>query len=182
MQGYWRFLLLVIFGLGSCAAPVRVEDLEGKTVSKVTIRQVGPTTTGDEVRLQKNVRTIAGSRYVSERVDEDVKALYESGLVNDVRVMAEPKRGGVEVIYEVTTRPRMGPSPIAGNTVFSDQRLAKESGLPVGQKVGRPELRTAARRIEAYYEAHGYPGTKVSLRSDSDDRIFIVEEGPGPPQ
>ncbi|HEY1120267.1 MAG TPA: POTRA domain-containing protein [Haloferula sp.] len=182
MFGRWLFLLLVVFGFGSCAAPVRVEDVEGKAVSKVTIRYVGPNTV-EEARLRTHIGTTGGSVYRTDRVDNDIKSLYESGLVNDVRVLAEPKRGEVEVVYEVTTRGRMAPPLCAGNTVFSDHRLAKESGLLVGHEVDGPTLGRAAKRIETFYHAHGYPGAKVSPKTQpaedgSVDFIFIVEEGP----
>ncbi|MCW1925416.1 hypothetical protein OKA05_22840 [Luteolibacter arcticus] len=179
MQRSWRLLLLVIFGLGSCAAPVRVEDVEGKAVSKVAIRYHGPRTV-EEARLRTHIGTTAGSVYKSDRVDNDIKALYESGLVNDVRVLAKPKRIGVEVVFKVQTRGAICCSGFAGNTVFSDQRLAKQTGIRVGQKIDGPILTTAARRIEAYYQARGYPGTRVIHRSESGVVIFIIEEGPGP--
>jgi outer membrane protein insertion porin family len=185
MQGRWRFLLLVVFGFGGCAAPVRVEDVEGKAVSKVTIRYVGPKTI-EEARLRACMGTTAGSVYKADQVDNDIKSLYESGLVNDVRVLAEPKRRGLEVIFEVKTRGVIGPGPgFAGNTVFSDHRLAKQTGVRAGQKIDAPTLLAASRRIEAYYEANGYRGTKVSVRTqtteDSNlDFIFIIEEGRGP--
>ncbi|MEK7950716.1 POTRA domain-containing protein [Luteolibacter soli] len=184
MHASARLLLLVIvslFGLEGCAtSPVRAEDIEGVRISKVTLRDVRPGLVSEE-RLWAQIKTRAGLRYESDKVDEDIKSLYESGLVNDVRVLAEPRRGGLEVIFEVQTRGMIGPgSGFAGNTVFSDQRLAKETGLRANEKIGRSELLTAARRVEAYYHAHGYPETRVSLRSDSDDWIFIIEEGPGP--
>jgi outer membrane protein insertion porin family len=187
MQVSGSFLLLLIvslFGLSGCAAPPASDaPLEGAMISKVAFLYVGPRTI-DENRLRTHIRTIAGSRYVNERVDEDIKALYESGLVNQVRVLAEPKRGGVEVVYEVTTRPRMGPSPFVGNTVFSDERLAKEAGLRVGQKPDRSNVLAAARNVEAYYHANGYPRTQVSVKFEDGFGTnpnaflqFIIEEG-----
>jgi outer membrane protein insertion porin family len=183
MSGYWRFLLLVICGFGSCAAPVRMEDVEGKAVSKVTIRYKGPTTV-DEVRLQTHIGTTAGSVYKSDQVDNDIKSLYGSGLVNDVRVLAKKNRRGLEVIFEVQARGMMGPGPgFAGNTVFSDQRLAKQTGIRVGQIIDGPTLVAAAKRLEAFYHANGYPGATVTTRTQtaedgSRDFIFIVEERP----
>jgi outer membrane protein insertion porin family len=188
MCRYWHFLLLVICGFGSCAAPVRVEDVEGKTVSKVIIRYVGPKH-GEETRLRTHIRTTAGSVYKSDRVDNDIKALYESGLVNDVRVLAEPNRRGVEVIFEVRASARMGPVLCVGNTAFSDQRLAKQAGFRVGQKLDRPKVMAAARKVEAYYHDNGYSQAQVSVRFEKDFGInpdaifqFIVEEGPAPDQ
>jgi outer membrane protein insertion porin family len=154
-------------------------------ISEVAIRYKGATTV-DEVRLQSYLRTTVGSRYKSEWIDDDIRSLYESGLVNDVRVLADPKRSGVEVIFEVQTRGMMGPGPgFAGNTVFSDERLAKQTGLLVGQKIDAPALAAAAKRVEAYYHANGYPRANVSARTQpaedgSMDFIFIIEEGPGP--
>ncbi|RYD47832.1 MAG: hypothetical protein EOP83_27435 [Verrucomicrobiaceae bacterium] len=180
------FVAGLLLGLAGCATTVRLEAIEGKTISEVSIRYRGPKTV-DEVRLRTHVRTVAGSPYKSERIDEDIKSLYESALVNDVRVLAEPKRGGVEVIYEVETRGGLmccGPG-FASNTVFSDQRLAKETGWRAGQKIDGPNLGAAARRLEAFYHEHGYPGAKVSTRTQPGaeanlDFIFIIEEGPGP--
>jgi outer membrane protein insertion porin family len=183
MRSYWCFLFLIIFGLGSCAAPVRVEDVEGKTVSKVIIRYVGPKHV-EEKRLRTYIGTTTGSRYETERTDDDIKALYESGLVNDVRVLAEPKRRGVEVIFEVTARARMGPVLCVGNTAFSDQRLAKQAGFRIGQKLDRPKIMAAARKVEAYYHANGYSEARVSVLFEKDFGInpdaifqFLVEEG-----
>lgn len=209
MQVPCRFLPLVVslLGLGGCVVPLPGEnrgargkvddrsdaagrkdedsakDVEGRLVSEVAIRYVGPKTIEEE-RLRVFIRTTSHSRYKSERVDEDIKSLYESGLVNDVRVQAELKRGGVEVVYEVKTRPRMGPSPFVGNTVFSDQRLALESELVVGDRLDRASLSAAARKIEAYYQRHGYTQAKVTVRDNAwganepEDFQFIIEEGP----
>ena len=151
-------------------------------ISSLSIHYAGAQTV-DQDRLQSYIGSKKGAPYQSEQIDNDIKSLYESGLVNEVRVLADPKKSEVEVIFEVKTRPRMSPSPFVGNTVFSDQRLAKETRLPVGRKIDASALDAAAKRIEAFYHAFGYAGTKVSTRAQpsedgSVDYIFIVEEVP----
>ena len=185
-SGRFRMFLAVasLLVFNSCAVPIRVEDAEGKAVSKVSIRYVGPKTI-DEDRLRTHIRTTAGSRYVSERVDEDIKALYESGIVNDVRVLAGPKRNGVEVIFEVQTRGVSHAPIFVGNTKVSDQRLWRETGLKFGEPIDRPSIETAARKVEAWYHSHGYPDTKATVRyrewgtDDPWDFQILIEEAPG---
>ena len=180
-----RFRILVaaaLLGPGCRTVPSGNASLEGSAISAVSIRYVGAHTV-DEVRLNAYIGTKRGTPYRSGQIDNDIKSLYESGLVNDVRVLAEPKKRGVEVIYEVETRGVMCCGPgFVGNTAFSDQRLAEQTGLRAEQKMDGPVLITAARRLEAYYQANGYPGTKVSVRTQPAedgglDFIFIVEEG-----
>ena len=179
------FVAISLLIFGNCATPSRVDNMEGKAISKVTIRQVGPKSV-EEKRLRAHVGSAAGSVYKSERVDNDIKALYESGLVNDVRVLAEPEKNGVELIYELQTRSPMGPSPgFIGNSVFSDQRLAKESGLRAEQMFDRPAVLAAARKIEAFYHANGRPKANVTAKFDVPAPfvppfVFFIEEGPGP--
>ena len=74
----------------------------------------------------------AGTKYRAENLDTDIKSLYESGLVDDVRFLAEPIGDSVKLIAEVTTRPGLGGVGFVGNAIFSDQKLAKESKMKAG--------------------------------------------------
>ena len=98
-------------------------DFEGKNITKVEIKYRG-TKTVDEAAIRNFLSTRAGQAYSTEKLDADIKKLYESGKVDDVRWLAEPEGDGVKLIAEVATRPAMTGVGFDGNSIFSDKKLA----------------------------------------------------------
>ncbi|MEP4078684.1 outer membrane protein assembly factor BamA [Haloferula sp.] len=139
--------------------------------------------TVDEARLRNFIQLSSGSPYRTDKIDNDIKALYGSGLVNDVRVLAEPVGESVRVIYSVTTRPGFVAVGFVGNTAFKDTKLAKESKLKAGGALSDQMVITARQNIEKLYTDSGYPDVNISHRfQDSEtgqgaDLIFIIDEG-----
>jgi outer membrane protein insertion porin family len=177
-----RVVLATLLFLGLAATSVKAQDIEGKNVSQVEVRYTGPPTV-DEARLRSFISTRAGEAYRSEKIDNDIKSLYESGLVDDVRVLAEPEGEALKVIYDVTTRGTVVAVGFAGNSVFSDQKLAKETKLKVGGALSDEAILSARRNLETYYRGYGYPDVTISHRTQPSetgqgyDLIFIIDEG-----
>ena len=177
-----RPLLILLCVLPLWVASVAAQDFEGMTISEVQIRYRGSKTV-DEGRLRNFMTTKAGEKYSSEKLDEDIRRLYESGLVDDVIWLAEPQGDKVKLIAEVTTRPGLGGVGFVGNTVFSDKKLAKESELKGGSSLSDEQILQARRKIEDYYEGYGYPDVMVSHRMQETDRpgvadlVFVIDEG-----
>jgi len=179
------FTKLVVIGsvtLLSTVGQMFGQDFEGKNISDLSIRYRGPKTV-DEARLRNLMTTKTGSQYRAENLDNDIKSLVGSGLVDDVRFLAEPAGNSVRVIAEVTTRPALGGVGFVGNTVFTDQKLARESKLKAGGALSDEEILEARRNIEKYYQGYGYPDVIVSHRSQAtgqsglSDLIFVIDEG-----
>ncbi len=171
--------IICLFSLSGIS---HAQDFEGKTISQVEIRYVGPKTV-DEERLRNLMVSKAGSAYRAENLDNDIKSLYESGLVDDVRFLADPAGNNVKLIAEVTTRPALAGVGFAGNTIFSDQKLAKESKLKAGGALSDAQILEARQNIEKYYQGYGYPDVSVTHRIQStaqgglSDLIFLIDEG-----
>ncbi len=168
-----------------CCAPMLIQgqgmDYEGKKITQVEIRYRGKPTV-DEAALRNTMSTRAGQNYSIDRLDADIKSLYESGKVDDVRWLAEPLGDGVKLIAEVSTRPELDSVGFAGNTVFSDKKLVKESKLAAGGALSDEQILTARRNIEAYYQGYGYPDVSVTHRMQPAEGggaslIFLIEEG-----
>ncbi|QTN32512.1 hypothetical protein HZ994_09280 [Akkermansiaceae bacterium] len=81
-------------------------DSRGKVIETVAIDLVGEKFI-DENKLKSIIRSATGDTYTAHAVDIDIRALFESGYVDDIRVLAEPKGDKVGLIFEVTTRPTM---------------------------------------------------------------------------
>jgi outer membrane protein insertion porin family len=177
-----RVVLAALLFLGLAATSVKAQDIEGKNVSQVEVRFAGVANV-DEARLRSFISTRSGEAYRSEKVDNDIKSLYESGLVDDVRVLAEPEGTSLKVIYEVTTRGTIVAVGFVGNSVFSDQKLAKETKLKVGGALSDEAILSARRNLETYYRGFGYPDVGISHRTQPNesgqglDLIFVIEEG-----
>jgi outer membrane protein insertion porin family len=177
-----QVILAALLFLGLAATSVKAQDIEGKNVSEVSVRYSGAATV-DEARLRSFISTRSGEGYRSEKVDNDIKALYESGLVDDVRVLAEPVGESLKVIFDVTTRGTIVAVGFAGNSVFSDQKLAKETKLKVGGAMSDETILSARRNLETYYRGYGYPDVTITHRTQPSesgqgyDLIFIVDEG-----
>jgi outer membrane protein insertion porin family len=166
----------------SVAGELKAQDFEGKTISELSIQYRGAKTV-DEARIRNLMNTKAGSTYRAEGLDNDIRTLFASGLVDDVRFLAEPSGAGVKVIAEVTTRPELVGVGFVGNTVFKDQKLAKESKLKTGSALSDEQILEARRNIEKYYQGYGYPDISVTHRTQptsregASDLIFVIDEG-----
>ncbi|MEX1115952.1 MAG: outer membrane protein assembly factor BamA [Akkermansiaceae bacterium] len=181
-RGVGQFAALTSLAVISLAGTLYAQDFEGKNISEVAIRYNGAKTV-DEARLRNLMASKAGSAYRAESLDQDIKALYESGLVDDVRFLAEPAGGSVKLIAEVSTRPGLGGVGFVGNTIFSDQKLAKESKMKAGGALSDEQILEARRNIETYYQGYGYPDVTVTHRTQAtgqpglSDLIFVIDEG-----
>ncbi len=179
-----RVVLAALLFLGLAATSVKAQDIEGKNVSQVEVQYSGASDV-DEARIRSYISTRSGEAYRSEKVDNDIKSLYESGLVDDVRVLAEPTGESLKVIYVVTTRGTIVAVGFVGNTQdnFSDQKLAKETKLKVGGSLSDEAILSARRNLETYYRGYGYPDVAISHRTQASetgqglDLIFVIEEG-----
>ncbi len=181
-RGVGQFAALTSLSIISLAGTLHAQDFEGKNITEVTIRYRGAKTV-DEARLRNLMATKSGTPYRAEGLDNDIKSLYESGLVDDVRFLAEPVGGNVKLIAEVTTRPGLGGVGFVGNTIFTEQKLAKESKLKAGGALSDEQILEARRNIEKYYQGYGYPDVTVTHRTQAtgqaglSDLIFVIDEG-----
>jgi outer membrane protein insertion porin family len=181
-RGLGQFAALTSLAIVSVAGTLHAQDFEGKTISEVAIRYKGAKTV-DEARLRNLMASKSGSAYRAESLDNDIKSLYESGLVDDVRFLAEPVGDSVKLIAEVSTRPGLGGVGFVGNNIFSDQKLAKESKLKAGGTLSDEQILEARRNIEKYYQGYGYPDVTVTHRTQGtgqeglSDLIFVIDEG-----
>lgn len=177
-----RFALLAMVFAATFAGQLHAQDFEGKNITEVAVRYRGAKTV-DEARIRNLMATKAGTQYRAERLDNDIKTLFESGLIDDVRFLAEPVGGGVRVIADVLTRPAINGVGFVGNTVFSDQKLAKETKLKAGGSMSDSDILEARRNLEKYYQGYGYPDVVISHRTQDtgqaglSDLIFVIDEG-----
>ncbi len=161
---------------------LEANQFEGKPVTKVEIRYRGAKTV-NEARLRSHMAIAPGRKYSQTVVDEDIRTLYSSGLVDDVQFFAENAGNGVKVTAEVVTRPLINGLGFDGNTTFSDKKLANETKLAVGQILSDSQVIKARKNIEKIYQGYGYPDVGVSHRLQATERpgyadlIFLVQEG-----
>jgi outer membrane protein insertion porin family len=181
-RGVGQFAALTSLIVVSAVGTLHAQDFEGKNIAEVVVRYRGAKTV-DEARLRNLMASKSGTVYRAENVDNDIKALYESGLVDDIRFLAEPVGDGVRLIAELATRPALGGVGFVGNSIFSDQKLNKESKMKAGGVMSDEQILEARRNIEKYYQGYGYPDVTVTHRTQAtgqeglSDLIFVIDEG-----
>ena len=102
---------------------LEANQFEGETVRSVIIRYRGAKTV-TEARLRTHMAVAAGKKYSQTMLDEDIRTLYSSGLVDDVKFYAKNVEDGVEVTAEVVTRRLIAGLRFSGNSKFTDRKLA----------------------------------------------------------
>ncbi|MCU0795902.1 MAG: outer membrane protein assembly factor BamA [Akkermansiaceae bacterium] len=176
-------VLACLFVVGAaCVGSVHGQDFEGKPVTGVDVRINGPRTV-DEERLKAFIQLAPGTTYKSDTIDNDIKSLYDSGLINDVRVLAEPVGGGVRVVYDISPREGVIAIGFIGNSVFSDTKLAKASKMKAGGALSDQAILEARQNIEQHYMDSGYPDVNITHRiqpspsGNGSELIFVIDEG-----
>ncbi|HEY5036935.1 MAG TPA: POTRA domain-containing protein, partial [Chthoniobacterales bacterium] len=96
LLGRSLLLLLLLGAAGLCVSHVQAQGIEGATVNSIDVTYVGPQTVSRD-RVLANMRTKVGSPYSETTVEEDIRGLYATGKVQNVRIYGEPQGNGVHV-------------------------------------------------------------------------------------
>src|SRR6266567_3702748 len=152
-------------------------------IRSMEVEYTGPATISKE-RILAQMRTKVGQVYSNEIVQEDIKALYKTGYIRNVRIFAQPQGDGVKVIVAVQTRAIVREIEITGAERVKPKRLRKEIKVQLNHAVNEQALEEARQKIIEVYQGKGYNDVSVQFRVDPIDEkrgtarvVFTVNEG-----
>src|SRR6516165_11373107 len=129
-------------------------------IRAMEVEYTGPATISKE-RIVAQMRTKVGQVYSNEIVEEDIKALYKTGYIKNVRIFAQPEGDGVKVIIAVQTRAIIREIEITGAEHVSPKRLRKEIKVRLNQAVDEQQLEDARQKIIDVYQGKGFTDVSV---------------------
>jgi outer membrane protein insertion porin family len=99
----WTVAMFFVAWSALFAPAVARAQQEAPTIRSIDIQYSGPATVSKEAILAQ-MRTTIGQPYSDQTVEDDIRNLYKTGTVQNVRIFAQPEADGVKVIVAVQTR------------------------------------------------------------------------------
>ncbi len=152
-------------------------------VRSIDVQYTGPATISRE-RILAQMRTKVGLPYSDTVAETDIRALYNTGQVQNVRIFGQPEGDGVKVIVAVQTRTMLNEIQIDGATRISPKKLRKNLGVKLNTPLREEDLEKGREKIMETYQAHGFNDVEVTFRVEAIDAIrgtsravYTVNEG-----
>src|ERR1700738_1832027 len=132
-------------------------------VRQIDIQYAGPATLSRQ-RILSNMKTTVGQPYSEQTVEDDVRSLYATGLVTNVRIYGEPLPDGVKVIVVVQTRVTLSEVAIQGNEIVKAKSIRREINLKINTPLDEQILEQARQKIVELYQKRGFPDVDVQYK------------------
>lgn len=178
--------LAVIFsflGWTLAAAPrLQAQSLEGVTVTSIDVNYVGPETVSKD-RVLANMRTKVGAPYSEAVVEDDIRGLYDTGKVQNVRIYGEPQGNGVHVQVILATRALITSIEIDGAQQISAKSVRNAIKFKLPAEANAEKLEDGRQAIVDLYQRKGYTGVTVDLSVVNNEEhgtaraVYTVKEG-----
>lgn len=180
--GRFAALLLSLGLLVVCAHGARAQGVEGATVTGIDVNYVGPQTLSRD-RVLANMRTKVGSPYSETTIEEDIRGLYATGKVQNVRIFGTPSGNGVRVQVILATRALVTSIEIDGAQHLSAKAVRKRVKFKLPGPVDAEKLEEGRQSINDYYQSKGYTDVKVDLQVVNNQEkgtaraVYTINEG-----
>ena len=123
-----------------------------------------------------------GEPFIAEKIREQIRAVYQMGYFEDVRVETEPVAGGVEVIFVVTEKPFVTEILYDGNDNVKDEKLTEKLTVRPQSFLDQQQIKDSVERLRLLYEDEGYFSARIvpvikSLDGERKSLTFFIKEG-----
>ena len=175
------FLILLGLVLGR-PHTVFAQGVEGSTITSIDVRYVGPETVSKE-QVLANMKTKIGSPYSETTVEDDIRALYDTGKIQNVRIFGEPQGNGVRVQVILATRSLITEIEIDGAQSFKAKTLRDKIKFRVPSASNAEKLEEGRQNIIDFYQRKGFTAVDVQLQVITDEAhgtaraVYTINEG-----
>jgi len=183
MRLYRLFATVLSVAMIIAFVPLHAQVGSGPIVKDITVEYVGPPAITKE-RVLDNLATKVGEPYSERAAEADIRALYATGGVANVRIFAEPMGDGVKVTVLLQGRPVIQEIIIEGAEQIGMNRVRREIGSKVGDVLSEEKLEDDRQKILKIYEDRFFSDVDVQYRvqeiagSNRVRVVFQVTEGP----
>lgn len=140
-----------------------------KIVREIDVQYVGNAAVSKE-RILAQMSTKVGQPMSAAQIDEDIKNLYATGEIENIRVLSKPVSGGVKLLLVVQTRSILGGVAFTGNSVLTTDKLENAANLKFNRSIDEAAIREGQQKIQDLYRKRGYPDATVSYSVSAPDR------------
>ena len=180
-RGCLPVLLPVIFAV--LLHPLNAQTSAGPVIKDIVVENVGAPGISKE-RVLANLATKVGQPYSERAAEQDIRALYATGGVSNVRIFAEPLGDGVKVTVLLQGRPVIQEILIEGTDQIPLNRVRREIGTRVGDVVSEEKIEDDRQKIIKLYEDRNYSEIDVQYKiqevpgNNRSKVIYSINEGP----
>lgn len=154
----------------------------GKIVKAVEIEVSRASVDTSTIRGKMKMRE--GGPLNDAMIENDIKSIYSTGLVEDIDIKTEDVAGGVKVIVMVTGRGTIGAISFEGNSAINKEELSKIVEVKVGQPAHESEIAGGVIRMLDKYAEKGFTDVDVTYEiqplPDKKDFVqvtYLISEG-----
>jgi outer membrane protein insertion porin family len=155
---------------------------QGVKIRSIEIQYTGPETISRD-RILAQMRTAVGQNYSDSVAEQDIRNLYATRQIQNVRIFAQQQGEGVKVIVAVQTRAIVNELEIDGAQRVSAKALRKKIGLKVNLPLDEDALGKGRQDILEVYRAKGFNDVDVQYRVDTNRErgtarvVYTINEG-----
>lgn len=154
----------------------------GPIVRQIDVEFVGPETISRD-RVLANLATQVGQPYSERTAEEDIRSLYATGAVANVRIFGEPMDDGVKVTVLLQGRPIVSEVIIEGPSAINPNRVRREVTIKPGASLSEEVIEDDRRKIIKLYEDRNFTDVDVQYAIEElpENRarvVFAINEGP----
>jgi len=151
-------------------------------VRSIEVQYAGASTVSKE-KILANMRTRVGRPYSEQVVEEDIRNLYATGNISNVRIFGEPLKDGVKVIVVVQSKGQITEVTLVGVQQLKTTRIRKEISAKPGDTLNEANLQADKEKISKYYADKGFTEADVSYKTEINEKLgtarvtFTIVEG-----
>ena len=119
-------------------------------VRSIDVQYTGPVTVARE-RILAQMRTKVGGPYSEMVAEDDIRTIYATGHVENVRIFGQPYSDGVRVIVAIQTRTMLNEIQIDGATRIKPKKLRKDIGVKLNTPLKEEDLEKGREKLIDIY-------------------------------
>lgn len=158
------------------------EQAPTPVVQSIDVQFAGPATVSKE-RILNAMRTKVGKPYSVGVAEEDVRSLYQTAKLFNVRIFADPQADGtIKVIVVVQSQATVKDVLIEGADQISARSLKKKIDTKEGSELSEATVEADRQKLLTAYQDKGYKDTEIRTVIKTDEKTnkatvtFVITE------